>query len=125
MNHGGNDQAATRDLSANQKQLVSDGVERNMTAKKGKQISAYPKVRAEEVSHDQRETKQYGLRIQRKQTEKITEYRRKTLEEKRGKLHSPLLRKSGAIDALLYSFQNMNTVTEELRLFDYQFKMIL
>ena len=43
MNHGGNDQAATRDVSASQKQLVSDAVESNMATKKGKQISAYPK----------------------------------------------------------------------------------
>ena len=79
----------------------------------------------DEVSHDERETRQYGLRRQRKQTEKEVEYRRKTLEERRGKLHSCLLRKSSAIDGLLYSFQNMNTVREELRLFDDQFRMIL
>ena len=30
-----------------------------------------------------------------------------------------------AIDALLYSFQNINTLREELRLFDDQFRMIL
>ena len=53
------------------------------------------------------------------------EYRRNTLEERRGKLNSRLLRKSSAIDALLYSFQHMNTVREELRLFDDQFMMIL
>ena len=52
LNHGGNDQAVTRDLSASQKQLVSDGVETNMTTTKGKQISAYPKM-DEEVSHDE------------------------------------------------------------------------
>ena len=80
---------------------------------------------AEEVSHDQRETKQYHLQRQHKQTEKGMEYRRNTLEEKRGKLHLCLLRKSSEIDALLYSFQNMNMVREELHLFDYQFKMIL
>ena len=53
------------------------------------------------------------------------ENRRNTLEERRGKLCSRLLRKSSAIDALLYSFQNMNTVIEELCLFDEQFRMIL
>ena len=47
-----------------------------------------------------------------------------TLEE-RGKLHSRLLRKSSTIDALLYSFQNMNAVREELRPFNDQFRMIL
>ena len=47
----------TRDLSASQKQLVSDGVKTNMTTKKVKQISAYPKM-GEEVSCDERETKQ-------------------------------------------------------------------
>ena len=53
------------------------------------------------------------------------EYRRKTLEEKRGKRHSRLVQKSSAIDALLYSCQNMNTAREELCLFDDHFKMIL
>ena len=53
------------------------------------------------------------------------EYRRNTLEEKRGKLHSCLLQKSSAIYALLYSLQNMNTVSVELHLFDDQFRMIL
>ena len=53
------------------------------------------------------------------------EYRRNTLEEKRGKLHLCLLQKSSAIYALLYSLQNMNTVSVELDLFDDQFRMIL
>ena len=53
------------------------------------------------------------------------EYRRNTLEEKRGKLHSCLLQMSSAIYALLYSLQNMNTVSVELHLFDDQFRMIL
>ena len=53
------------------------------------------------------------------------EYRTNTLEEKRGKLHSCLLQKSSAIYALLYSLQNMNTVSVELDLFDDQFRMIL
>ena len=83
LNHSGNDQAVTRDLSAIQKQLVSDVVESNMVAKKGKKISAYPKMDAEEVSHDQRGTKWYGLRRQRNQNEKRIEYRRNTLEEKK------------------------------------------
>ena len=38
------------------------------------------------------------------------DYRRDTLEERKGKLHSHLLQKSSATDALPYSFQNMNTV---------------
>ena len=61
---GGNDQALTRDVStwASQEELVSDVVDSNMATKKGKQISAYPKMGPEEVSHDQKETKQYGLR---------------------------------------------------------------
>ena len=53
------------------------------------------------------------------------EYRRNTLEERRGKLNSRILWMSSAIDALLYSFQNMNTVREELHLSDDQFRMIL
>ena len=95
-----------------------------MTTKKGEWISAYPKM-SEEVSHEERETKQYGLWRQCKQTKKGMEYRRNTLEEKRGKLHSCLLQKSSAIYALLYSLQNMNTVSVELHLFDDQFRMIL
>ena len=61
MNHGGNDQAVTRDVSASQEQLVSDVVDSNMATTKGKQISAYPKMGPDKVSHDQRYTKQYGL----------------------------------------------------------------
>ena len=95
-----------------------------MTTKNGKQISAYSKM-GEEVSHDERETQQHGLWRQCKQTEKGMEYRRSILEEKRGKLHSHLLQKSSVIDALLQLSQNMNTVREELNLFDDQFSMIL
>ena len=61
LNRGGIDQAVTRDVSASQKQLISAAVESNMAIKKGKQISAYPKMGPDEVSHDQRETKQYDL----------------------------------------------------------------
>ena len=104
LNHGGNDQAVTRDLSASQKQLVNDVNESNMLTKQGDQISAYPKMGAHDVSHDQRGAKQYGLRRQRKQTEKGMKYRRNTLEERRGKLPSRLLRNSSAINTLLYSF---------------------
>ena len=80
-----------------------------MVAKKGKQISVYPKMDAEEVSHDQIETKQHGLRRQRQRNEKRIEYRKNPQEEKRGKFYSRLLRKSSAIDAILYSFQNIDT----------------
>ena len=69
LNHGGNDQAVTRDVSASLEQLVSD-VDLNMATEKAKQISAYPAMGPDEVSHDQRETKHYGLRRQRKKTEK-------------------------------------------------------
>ena len=95
-----------------------------MATKKGEQISAYPKMGPDDISHHQRGTKQYGLQRQCKQTEKGVEYRKNTLEERGGKLHLHVLRKSSAIDALLYSFQNMNTVREELCLFDEQFRMI-
>ena len=36
--NGGNDQAVRRDLSASQKQLVSDGVETNLTIKKASKL---------------------------------------------------------------------------------------
>ena len=64
MNLGGNDQAVTRDVSACQEQLFSDFAESNMATKKGKQINAYQKMGADNISHHQRETKQYGLRRQ-------------------------------------------------------------
>ena len=48
---------------------------------------------ADKVSHDQRKTKQYGLRRQHKQTDRGIEYRRNFLEERRGKLQSHLLQK--------------------------------
>ena len=47
------------------------------------------------------------------------------LNKKRGNLHSRLLKKSSAIDALLCSLDNMNKVRDELHLFDDQFKMVL
>ena len=94
LNHSGNDQAVTRDLSASQKQLDSNVVESNIATKKGIQVSAYPKMSADEVSHDKRDEKQHSLRRQRKQTEKGMEYRKSTLQERRGNLYSRLLRKS-------------------------------
>ena len=45
------------------------------------------------------------------------------LNKKRGSLHSRLLKKSSAIDALLCSLDNMKKVRDEL--FDDQFKMVL
>ena len=93
LNHGGNDQAVTRDLSESQKELVSDVVASNMATKKGKHISAHSKMSADKVSHDQRKTKQYGLQRQHKQTDRGIEYRRNFLEERRGKLQSHLLQK--------------------------------
>ena len=36
-----------------------------------------------------------------------------------------MLRKSSAIDAILYSFQNIETEREELRLFHDQFRLML
>ena len=60
--HGGNNQAVTRDVSANQEiWLVIDVDDSNMATKKCQQISAYPKMGPEEVTHDQKEKKQYGL----------------------------------------------------------------
>ena len=59
LNNGRNDQTGTGDLSASQKKLVSDVVKSNMVTKKGEQISAYPKMSADKVSHDQRGTRQF------------------------------------------------------------------
>ena len=59
----------TGDVSASQEQLLSDVVDSNRATKKGKRIRAYPKMSPDKVSHDQRETKQYGLRKQHNQTE--------------------------------------------------------
>ena len=52
--HGGNDQAVTRDVSASWEQLVSDVVDSDVETKKGKQISAYPKMDPDKVSSNQR-----------------------------------------------------------------------
>ena len=60
MNNGRNDQTGTGDLSASQKKLVSDVVKSNMVTKKGEQISAYAKMSADKVSHDQRRTRQFN-----------------------------------------------------------------
>ena len=50
--------------------------------KNRKQIIAYPKMGAEKVSHDERETKQYGLRGHSKQAGKGMKYRRKINTQK-------------------------------------------
>ena len=48
-----------------------------------------------------------------------------TLENKRAKLVSRLLRKSSKIDDLMYSYQNSITVKEELAQLNYMFKMLV
>ena len=60
-----------------------------------------------------------------KMTEKGREYRLSTLENKRAKLVSRLLRKSSEIDDLMYSYQNNITVKEELAQLNDMFKMLL
>ena len=48
-----------------------------------------------------------------------------TLEKKRAKLVSRLLRKSSEIDDLMYSYQNSITVKEELAQLNYMLKMLV
>ena len=48
-----------------------------------------------------------------------------TLENKRAKLVSRLVRKSNKIDDLMYSYQNSITVKEELAQLNYMFKMLV
>ena len=48
-----------------------------------------------------------------------------TLENKRAKLVSRLLRKSSKIDDLMYSYQNSITVKEELAQLNYMLKMLV
>ena len=58
-------------------------------------------------------------------TEKGREYRLSTLENKRARLVSRLLRKSSKTDDLMYSYQNSITVTEELAQLNGMFKMLV
>ena len=58
-------------------------------------------------------------------TEKGREYRLSTLENKRARLISRLLRKSSEIDDLMYSYQNSITVKEELPQLNDMFKMLV
>ena len=62
---------------------------------------------------------------QSKMTEKGREYRLSTLENKRARLISRLLRKSSEIDDLMYSYQNRITVKEELAQLNDMFKMLV
>ena len=62
---------------------------------------------------------------QSKMTEKGREYRLSTLENKRARLISRLLRKSSEIDDLMYSYQNSITVKEELAQLNDMFKMLV
>ena len=110
--------------SDKQNPLVDDGFSSSMP-KKGEQSSAYQNTKKNSHTiNDENEVRQCDLRRHRKQTAKGIWCRRDIFEEKSGKPHSHLLQTSSAIDALSCSFQNMNTVREELHLLNDQFKMI-
>ena len=58
-------------------------------------------------------------------TKKGREYRLSVLENKRAKLVSRLLRKSGEIDDFMYSYQNRITVKEEIAQSNDMFKTLV
>ena len=76
----------------------------------------------EEIQHTE---SQYGLRRQKKVTEKGLVYKKDTLFQRRSKMHSRLVRKSSAINDLLYSKENISMVKEEMCLLDDLFKMLM
>ena len=64
-------------------------------------------------------------RKRRRPTEKAAQYKRGLLEEKRNKQHRRLLRKTGAIEDLMYSSKNASAVQDELQLLDGIFNQII
>ena len=86
---------------------------------------AHAVISAEQESQGYQGDQQIQGKRLRKLTEKGREYRLSTLENKRAKLVSRLLRKSSEIDDLMYSYQNSITVKEELAQLNYMFKMLV
>ena len=74
-------------------------------------------IRAEQESQGFQGDQQIQGKRQHKMTENRRQYRLPTLEIKRAKLVSRLLRKSSQIDDLTYSYQNSIIVKEELQSF--------
>ena len=60
-----------------------------------------------------------------KPTECWLVYQTSQLEERRRKLHSRLLKKSSAVDELLYSVRNVEAVMEQMLQIDGVFKMLI
>ena len=86
---------------------------------------AHAVISAEQESQGYQGDQQIQGKRLRKLTEKGREYRLSTLENKRAKLVSRLLRKSSEIDDLMYSYQNSITVKEELAQLNSMFKMLV
>ena len=64
-------------------------------------------------------------RRSRKLTEKGYDLKMSTLDDKRKKMNSRLIRQAVAIEDLMYSSSNIITVKEELSQFDYIFKQLV
>ena len=86
---------------------------------------AHAVISAEQESQGYQGDQQIQGKRQPKMTEKGREYRLSTLENKRARLISRLLRKSSEIDDLMYSYQNSITVKEELAQLNDMFKMLV
>ena len=86
---------------------------------------AHAVISAEQESQGYQGDQQIQGKRLPKLTEKGREYRLSTLENKRAKLVSRLLRKSSEIDDLMYSYQNSITVKEELVQLNDMFKMVV
>ena len=82
-------------------------------------------ISAELESQGYQRDQQIQENRQPKLTRKGKEHCLSTLENKRAKLVSRLLRKSSKIDDLMYSYQNSITVKEELAQLNYMLKMLV
>ena len=82
-------------------------------------------ISAEQEPQGYQGDQQIQGRRQPKMTEKGTEYRLSTLQNKHAKLVSRLLRKSREIDDLMYFYQNSITVKEELAQLNDMFKIFM
>ena len=125
----GNDQIASNQngatqewTSENQRELLTRRDEIQNYRKADMTDTEYSRVPVEEIQHTE---SQYGLRRQKKVTEKGLVYKKDTLFQRRSKMHSRLVRKSSAINDLLYSKENISMVKEEMCLLDDLFKMLM
>ena len=79
--------------------------------------------RSKAATEDQFDLSELGRR-KSKPTPKLVAYQLDELEEKRSRLNQKMIRKSSAVEGMLYSFKNLESVRDQMQQFDEIFKMI-